>query len=102
MTEKSKRVSDKIIRDLKKNTNINENILTGKSGDLLLCDTSSCFHYGSRLGSNPKPRFILAFQYITPFSFSMDWNWINSDLIPFKKSKIESNALVEKVLGARV
>ncbi len=101
MIESSKRVNDKVIEDLKKKTNINENILTGKSGDLVLCDTSSCFHYGSRLGNNPKPRLILAFQYVTPFSFSMDWNWKNSD-IPFKNFNFEINPLVKKVIGNQI
>ncbi len=100
MTESDKRVNDKTIQDLKKNIEINENIMVGKPGDLLLCDTSSCFHFGSRLGS--KPRLILAFQYITPFSFSMDWNWINSERIPYKNSKIKSNPLVNKVLGNKI
>ena len=53
--------------------------MTGKSGDLLLCDTSSCFHFGSRLGN--KPRIILAFQYLTPFGFTIDWNWRNCFLL---------------------
>ena len=101
MTESSKRLNDKTIDVLKKTININENILTGKSGDLVLCDTSSCFHYGSRRGNNPKPRFILAFQYVTPFSFSMDWNWKNG-AIPFKNLNFEINPLVKKVIGNQI
>ncbi len=100
MTESEKRVNDKTIQDLKKKIEINENIMIGKPGDLLLCDTSSCFHFGSRIGS--KPRFILAFQYTTPFSFSMDWNWINSKIIPYKNSEFKSNPLVSKVLGNKI
>ncbi len=101
MIKSSKRINDKIIEDLKKKTNINENILTGKSGDLVLCDTSSCFHYGSRLLNNPKPRFILAFQYVTPFSFSMDWNWKNSDM-PYKNLNFDTNPIVKKVIGNQI
>ena len=53
MTKSEKRVSDSMIDNLKNNhVEINENIMTGKSGDLLLCDTSSCFHFGSRIGKN--------------------------------------------------
>ncbi len=100
MTEKNKRVNDKIIKDLKKNININENIMTGKSGDLLLCDTSNCFHFGSRLGK--KPRFILAFQYITPFGFSIDWNWKSCDKLPFRNSQYKTSSLVMKVLGNKI
>ena len=100
MTKKDKRVNDKIIKDLKKNININENIMTGKSGDLLLCDTSNCFHFGSRLGK--KPRFILAFQYVTPFGFSIDWNWKSSDKLPFRNSQYKASSLVMKVLGKEI
>jgi len=100
MTESHKRVNDKIIQDLKKEININEKIMTGNTGDLLLCDTSSCFHFGSRLGT--KPRFILAFQYITPFGFSMDWNWMNSDKLPFKDFKGETDSLIGKVFGNKI
>lgn len=98
LTKSEKRVHDPIIKDLKKNhIDINENIMIGKSGDLLLCDTSSCFHFGSRLGS--KPRFILAFQIITPFGFSMDWNWRNYDKLPFKDLNCNIDPLIMKVLG---
>tara|TARA_B100000989_G_scaffold283147_1_gene248809 strand:- start:506 stop:1444 length:939 start_codon:yes stop_codon:yes gene_type:complete len=101
MTKSDKRVNDQIIQDLKnKKININENTMTGKSGDLLLCDTSSCFHYGSRLGN--KPRFILAFQYVTPFGFSLDWNWKNYDKIPFKDLECKENSLIRKVLGNEI
>lgn len=101
MTKSDKRVNDQIIKSLKnKNININENTITGKSGDLLLCDTSSCFHYGSRLGK--KSRFILAFQYVTPFGFSVDWNWKNYDKIPFKDFGCKENSTVLKVLGNEI
>ena len=98
MTTSGKRVNDKVINDLKQSIEIKENIITGQVGDLLLCDTSSCFHFGSRLGNNPKPRFILAFQYVTPFGFSMDWNWKNS-AIPFKDLDFKIDSLVKKVIG---
>ena len=100
MTEKNKRVSYKIIQDLKQKINIDENIITGKPGDLLLCDTSSCFHFGSRLAI--KPRLILAFQFMTPFSFSVDWNWKNSDRLPYKNLKFDNNSLIRKVLGNEI
>ena len=74
--------------------------MTGKSGDLLLCDTSNCFHFGSRLGK--KPRFILAFQYITPFGFSIDWNWKRCDKLPFRNSQYKTSSLVMKVLGNKI
>ena len=101
MTKTSKRVNDKTIQNLKKKLIIKENILTGNPGDLLLCDTSSCFHFGSRLGDKPKPRLILAFQYVTPFSFSMDWNWKNTN-IPFKNYNFDNDLLLNKVTGNKI
>jgi hypothetical protein len=100
MTEQNKRVDDDIINNSKKNFSIDENIITGKPGDLILCDTSSCFHYGSRLGK--KPRIILAFQYLTPFGFSMNWNWKKSNQIPYKNLKYNTTTLINKVLGKEV
>ena len=101
LTKSKKRVNDQVIKEIKENNiYIDEKIMTGKSGDLLLCDTSSCFHFGSRLGS--KPRFILAFQYITPFGFSMDWNWKNYDKLPFKDYNCNGNSLTMKVLGNEI
>ena len=95
LTKSQKRVSDKTIKILKnKNSDIKEDVMIGGSGDLLLCDTSSCFHFGSRLGS--KPRFILAFQYITPFGFSVDWNWKNYAKLPFKILIVEQILLQER------
>tara|TARA_B110000483_G_C18162599_1_gene529900 strand:- start:244 stop:1182 length:939 start_codon:yes stop_codon:yes gene_type:complete len=101
MTKITKRVNDETIGDLiRKNINIKRNVITGKSGDLLLCDTSSCFHYGSRLGN--KARYILAFQYITPFGFTVDWNWRNYDKLPFKDLECGNNLLLKKVLGIKI
>tara|TARA_Y100000996_G_C22450141_1_gene613496 strand:- start:105 stop:1037 length:933 start_codon:yes stop_codon:yes gene_type:complete len=100
MTQKDKRVDDKLIMKVKKKISINENIITGKSGDLLLCDTSNCFHFGSRLGN--KPRFILAFQYVTPFGFSIDWNWKSCDKLPYRNSQYKASSLVMKVLGNKI
>ena len=100
MTNSGKRVNDKIIIDLKQSMEINENIIIGEAGDLLLCDTSSCFHYGSRLGN--RPRLILAFQYTTPFNFFMDWNWIKSERLPYKDLKFQTNSLVRQVIGNKI
>ena len=101
LTKSKKRVNDLIIKDLKKNhVDINENIMIGKSGDLLLCDTSSCFHFGSRLGN--KPRFILAFQFVTPFGFSMDWDWKNYEKLPFKGLNCDKVESTMKVLGNKI
>lgn len=40
--------------------------ITGPGGTMILVDTSSCFHFGSRPGSKDRPAILL--QYISPFS----------------------------------
>jgi hypothetical protein len=100
MTKSEKRVNDQIIQNLKNNINIQEHVMTGKPGDLLLCDTSNCFHFGSRLGT--KPRFILAFQFITPFGFSVDWNWKHYEKLHFRDLKCDTDHIIMKVLGNEI
>ena len=68
---------------------------------IYFCTINSCFHFGSRLGDKPKPRLILAFQYVTPFSFSMDWNWKNTN-IPFKNYNFDNDLLLNKVTGNKI
>lgn len=43
--------------------------LLGKRGDVILVDTSRCYHYGSRPA--PKPRLLLMLQYFSAFSTEM-------------------------------
>jgi hypothetical protein len=100
MTQSEKRVNDQKIQNLKNNINIHEHVMTGKPGDLLLCDTSNCFHFGSRLGT--KSRFILAFQFITPFGFSVDWNWKHYEKLPFRDLKCDTDHITMKVLGNEI
>lgn len=97
LTKKRKRVEDLLINDLKKDMSINEFSMIGKSGDLVLVDTSSCFHFGSRIGT--KPRFVLAFQYITPFAFSLDWNWLNSKKLYNEYCKNIENKIQKRIIG---
>ena len=42
--------------------------LTGKAGTLIFVDTSQCYHFGSRPGS--QPRKVIMIQYISPFAAS--------------------------------
>lgn len=46
---------------------------TGSPGTLFFADTSRCLHYGSRYGT--KPRDVLMFQYVSPFSFRYSLNF---------------------------
>lgn len=39
---------------------------SGKKGSIVFMDTSNCFHCGGR---SKKDRFLLVFQYLTPFAF---------------------------------
>ena len=98
LNENSKRVSDETIKKLKaKNLVIDEVIMSGESGDLVLVDTSNCFHFGSRLAS--KPRFVLAFQYITPYAFTINWNWQKYGGLYHKFCKKFDNKLIERITG---
>ena len=47
----------------------------GPAGLVAIADTSRCFHYGSRVQEESKPRIAAMFQYVSPFSivFSPDW-----------------------------
>jgi hypothetical protein len=76
-TKKSnKRIKDSIVENFFKNESIS---CTGEKGTLYLIDTSSCFHFGSR--KSLKSRKVLSFQYITPFSTSLKWNWKKSEIL---------------------
>ena len=98
LNKTGKRVSDETIKILKdKNIEINEMVMNGKSGDLVLVDTSNCFHFGSRMAS--KPRFVLAFQYITPFAFIINWNWQKYNGLYHKFCKKFETKLVKRITG---
>lgn len=97
LNKKSKRVCDKTIQTLKKELKIDEVIMNGKSGDLILIDTSNCFHFGSRLAN--KPRYVLAFQYITPYAFVINWNWQNYKKLYHKYCENFDTKLIKKITG---
>lgn len=65
--KKSTKVDDKSLfstfSDIKTQT------LIGKEGSIDMVDTSNCYHYGSRPGN--KPRLILEYQFLTPFSYNL-------------------------------
>lgn len=44
--------------------------LLGKSGSVILVDTTQCLHFGSR--SATKPKYHITLQYVTPFSPKLD------------------------------
>jgi hypothetical protein len=58
--------------------------LTGKAGSVFVCDSDRCFHYGSRAAS--RPRFLIAFQYYTPYAFALPWRyWRNLPFAPLAR-----------------
>lgn len=94
MTEKQKRIDDEILKDYKKIS------LTGKKGTVVLLDTSSCLHFGSRKASNS--RLVLSFQFITPFAFVLPWFWYFSKKIRIVKSITNESDLVLKIIGKKI
>ena len=93
--DNSKRINDNLINQDYEKEKI---ICSGEKGTLYLLDTSRCFHCGSR--KSIKPRKILAFQFITPFSTSLNWNWKSSEVLnkPFWKNN-ELSELQKKIVG---
>ena len=60
--------------------------LTGSVGDIVLADTSRCFHMGSRVEGNeelPNERLMLVFQFLSPFAFT--YSPKNKGLLPLLK-----------------
>lgn len=73
--------------------------LVGEAGSVFIADTDTCLHYGSRKGV--KPRYVMVFQYYTPFAFPLPYKW-RLGLPFYKKALMKQNELneVEKyVLG---
>lgn len=48
-----------------------EHAMLGPPGTTCFVDTSRCFHYGSRVAKEAKPRVIAMIQYLTPYAFTM-------------------------------
>lgn len=78
-TGKFKRMSDELIESKTKESE--RHPLLGSAGSIFIADTDRCFHYGSRKAI--KPRFILAFQYYSPYAFAAPMKWWN--YLPFAK-----------------
>lgn len=91
----TKRMDDQTVHQNVSPSKIHE--FVGPIGSIYLMDTDRCFHYGSRKAN--KPRFILVFQYFTPFAFSVPFRWWKS--LPFAKLRTSDQfSRIEKlVLG---
>ena len=94
---KEPRIKDKRFRELVAETQIVP--LEGPAGTVDFVDTSSCFHYGSRVPEHGTPRRVAFFQYLTPYSvrFKSD----HREEAPFRAlASGASSELEHLVLGA--
>ncbi|ELR98547.1 hypothetical protein [Gloeocapsa sp. PCC 73106] len=58
------RLSDEFISEIVPKSEFTP--ITGPAGTIILVDTSSCFHFGSRPGKKDRPALLL--QYVSPFA----------------------------------
>lgn len=73
--------------------------IIGPSGTTCIVDTSSCFHYGSRVGAEAESRLVTIVQYLTPYSFMLPRDF--REQAPFRHlATDESDSLERLVLGA--
>jgi len=63
------RVPDSVIAPLLPAEEIAQ--FTGPEGSLVFIDTSSCFHYGSRIAPGAGGRLMVQFQYLSPAAFEL-------------------------------
>lgn len=75
--KKTVRVSDEFLEKFSMMNNVNP--LIGRSGTINLVDTSNCYHFGSRPGSNP--RYVLMYQLLSSFSYYLPMNKNNKNLV---------------------
>lgn len=99
INKEEKRISDNLIYET-----INEDEVmscVGKKNTIYFLDTSRCFHAGSK--KSKKPRIVLFFQYLSPFSNHLDWIWRRSGILN-KPKWIDNNLSInqKKVLGQKI
>jgi len=63
------RVPDAVVNDHVSADGIEE--FTGPPGSVTFIDTSSCFHYGSRIAPGAAGRLVVQFQYLSPAAFEL-------------------------------
>jgi hypothetical protein len=91
------------IPDEKINAFIGEDDLTifdGPRGQIDFCDTSRCFHMGSRAKEGCAVRRVFFAKYVTPYSFRFEND--HHEKAPFRRLATSSSSELESlVLGAR-
>jgi hypothetical protein len=71
---------------------------TGPAGTVDFVDTSRCFHFGSRVAAEGRPRRVAMLQYLTPYSFKF---WDHRRQADFRHLGSRASTLLERlVLGA--
>jgi hypothetical protein len=70
----------------------------GPAGTVDFVDTSRCFHFGSRVSAEGRPRRIVVFQYLTPYAFKF---WDHRQRAHFRHLATAGSTPLERlVLGA--
>jgi hypothetical protein len=89
------RVPDDVVESLKTERTVP---LTAEKGSVSFVDTSSCFHFGSRVEAGGLPRRLAWFQYVTPYSFQLS---DELEEAPFRELATSDSTQIERlVLGA--
>ena len=89
------RVPDDVVESLKTEKTIP---LMGTTGSVSFVDTSSCFHFGSRVEAGGVPRRLVWFQYVTPYSFQLSDELTEA---PFRELATSETTEIDRlVLGA--
>lgn len=71
----------------------------GDEGTILFCDSSRCFHYGSRSTDHSRFRLVVMFQFLSPFAFTLPWK--EEVALPFARlADSYADPIQKLVLGA--
>tara|TARA_B100002051_G_C16692173_1_gene616138 strand:+ start:380 stop:1222 length:843 start_codon:yes stop_codon:yes gene_type:complete len=76
-----KKLKDNYIYDLIEKSKLKT--LSGDSGTMFICDTSRCFHYGSRINNKDENRLVAIFQFLRPSAIGMNKEYIRQ--LPFRE-----------------
>ena len=74
--------------------------MTGPRGTVVIADSSSCFHLGSRTTENSSDRLVAVFQYLSPTAFTLPWDY-QSKLPCSELNCVETTDQGRMVLGIR-
>ena len=70
----------------------------GSEGTVAFCDTSRCFHFGSRLTKDSRERLVVMLQFLSPCAFTLPWK--QKKVLPFSHFNAEKfNKVEQQILG---